>query len=214
MDSVSCLAKLIITQHYDLKNLDNKYISDFVEGKTHAKVLLLLDGYDEYTPGTNKDIDHAISHGIGKCFVILTTRPGFLEKQDIDRFDKHLYIEGFSEENIKLCSSNYLQSKKKSNELLKQARDIGINDLLNIPIVLLMTCVVYDEKKMLPKSKTELLRTIFELSMDRSTLKIFKKKSSELNDIGSLLNTLGEFSWQSLQNDVQQLLINKVVSIL
>ena len=85
----------------NLKNVDDKYISDIVKGKTHAKVLLLLDGYDEYTPGVNKNIDHAISHGIGKCFLILTARPGFLEKQVTDRFDKQLYIEGFSKENIK-----------------------------------------------------------------------------------------------------------------
>ena len=39
-------------------------------------MLLLLDGCDEYTEGTNKALDKAIESGIGNCFTILTSRPG------------------------------------------------------------------------------------------------------------------------------------------
>ena len=49
-----------------------------------------------------------------------------------------------------------------------------------------MTCVVFSEKKELPKSKTELVKTVFELSMDRTTLKLLNKKSQDVDNIDIL----------------------------
>ena len=71
-----------------------------------------------------------------------------------------------------------------------------------------MTCVVYDEREMLPNKKTELVKTIFEMCMNRTTLKLSNRKSYDVESIEILL--LGKFSWQSLQNDVKQLSLNKV----
>ena len=139
---------------------------------------------------------------------ILTSRPGYLNKQIRDKFDGEITIEGFSKENIKLCSSKYLQSEEKSHRLLQQAKDAGIDDLLRVPIILLMTCVVYDEKEMLPNKKTELVKIIFEMYMNRTILKLSSRKSYDIESIELLL--LGNFSWQSLQNDVNQLSLNKV----
>ena len=207
VDKTSSLAQIIINQHV-LEEVDSNFITLILKGNTNHNVLLLIDGYDEYTPGTNKNIDKVIKHGFGNCYVVLTSRPGFLDKQIRDTIDGEIIIEGFSDENIKLCSSKYLQSIEKSGELLKQAKDVGIYELLRVPIVLLMTCVVFDEKQMLPLSKTDLATTIFKLSMDRTTLKMFKRKSQDMENIDILLHTLGEFSWQSLQNDVNQLLLN------
>ena len=210
VDGKSTLAELIIRQHKYLHNVDPNFIMSVLEGKMKVLVLLLVDGYDEYTPGTNKDIDKMIEQGIGHCFIILTSRPGFLDKQIRDMFGGEITIQGLSKENIKKCVEKYLQNKEKSDKLLEQAQHIGVDDLLKVPITMLMTCVVFDEKNELPKRKTELVRTIFELSMDRTTLKIFNKKSQNVENIDTLLNTLGNFSWQSLQNDVKQLLLDKV----
>ena len=211
VDKTSNLAQLIINQHVYLEDIDPDVITLILKGKTNHNVLLLLDGYDEYTPGTNKDIDKLIKQGIGNCFVILTSRPAYLDKQTRDRFDGEISIEGFSSESISLCSEKYLQSKDKSYKLLLQAEKIGIDNLLNVPIVLLMTCVIFEEKQVLPKRKTELVQTIFELCMDRTTLKTFNKRSSDLKHIDKLLHKLGEFAWNSLQNGTQQLLLNKVM---
>ena len=210
VDGKSTLAELIIKQHKYLHNVDPNFIMSVLEGKMKVLVLLLVDGYDEYTPGISKDIDKMIEQGIGNCFVILTSRPGFLNKQIRDMFDGEITIQGLSKENIKKCAEKYLQNKEKSDKLLEHAQHIGVDDLLKVPITMLMTCVVFDGKNELPKRKTELVRTIFELSMDRTMLEIFNKKSQDLENIDTLLDTLGNFSWQSLQNDVKQLLLDKV----
>ena len=208
MDKTSNLAQIIINQHVYLGDTDPNFITLILKGKTNHNVLLLLDGYDEYSPGTNQNIDKLVNQGIGSYLMILTSRPGYLDKQIRDRFDGEITIEGFSEENIKLCSSKYLQSEEKSHKLLQQANQTGIGDLLRIPIILLMTCVVYDEKKILPNKKTELVKTIFEMFMNRTTLKSSNRKSYNVESIEMIV--LGKFSWQALQNDVNQLLLNKV----
>ena len=208
VDKTSNLAQIIINQHVYLDGIDPNFITSILKGRTNHNVLLLIDGYDEYSPGTNQDIDKLVNQGIGNCLIILTSRPGYLDKQIRDRFDGEITIEGFSEENIKLCSSKYLQSEEKSDKLLQQAKDTGIDDLLRVPITLLMTCVVYDEKEMLPNRKTELVKTIFEMFMNRTTLKSFNRKSYDVESVEMIV--LGKFLWQSLQNDVNQLLLNKV----
>ena len=94
--------------------------------------------------------------------------------------------------------------------MLDQARKTGLNELLKVPIILLMCCVVFKEEKSLPNTQTRLYAIVFELIMDRTTLNTFNCKSAELPNITQLLNILGEFSWKALQTDFQQLLLNKV----
>ena len=172
---------------------------------------MMLDGYDEYEPGTNKNIDKAIQCTIGNCFLILTSRQGsYLSKRIRDTMDGEILIEGFSEESILECSTKYLGSKEKSQAMLKQAKQAGIYTLLHIPIILVVTVVVFTEEQSLPKTKTDIYKTIFRLVMDRTTLKTFGCRSEHIAKLAELLDTLGEFSWTALQNDVQQLLLKRV----
>ena len=67
------MVEIIRKQHDRLKRVVNEYIESILEGETNHKVLLMLDGYDEYKPGTNDDIDRAIESTIGNCFLILTS---------------------------------------------------------------------------------------------------------------------------------------------
>ena len=104
----------------------------------------------------------------------------------------------------------YLESQEASDAMLQQAKDNGIYELLKVPIILLMACVIFNQKESLPKSKTDIFDTIFELLMDRTTLKTFGCKSGEIANLDELLCRLGELFWKALQNDIQQLLLNKV----
>ena len=204
------MATIIKKQYEELEDTPTEYIESILKGKTGHRVLLMLDGYDEYTPGTNKDIDRVIRVKMGSIFLILTSRRGeYLKKKDRNGFDGEIIIEGFSEESIRECSTKYLQSEAKSTEMLMQAKETGIDVLLHIPIILVMAVVVFVEKKSLPKTKTEIYKTIFRLAMDRTTLKTFGCKSAEISKLEDLLYTLGEFSWKALQEDVQQLLLKK-----
>ena len=212
---------MIIQQHSKLKskNVPKEQISAVLQRK---KVLLLFDGYDEYKKGTNTAIDDAITNTIGNCFLIVTSRPGdYMEKSDVDQMDGEIKIMGLSEENIEQCATGYLQSllvpqnDMKATEsacmsLLELAEEVEIDELLRIPIILLMVCVLYSNEQSLPNTKSGIVWAIIKMCMDRSTLKHLGKKSSDIENIDVMLFILGEFSWLALQKDRKQLLIKKV----
>ena len=124
--------------------------------------------------------------------------------------DGEIVIEGFSKESIIECSTKFLKSKENSEEMLRQAKETGIDLLLHIPIILVMTVVIFIEGKKLPASKTELYKTIFKLVIDRTTWKTVGLESNNISTIDEMLDTLGELSWKALQNDVHQLVLKKV----
>ena len=217
-DKKSSLAELIVAQHGKLEQNDIKHIQVILNGKTKHSVLLILDGYDEYKPGTNNEIDRAIEFTIGNCFLILTCRPDlpskeghYVSKEIRDRMDGEVIIEGFTEESIRKCSEQYLESAEKSEQMLKQALDIGIYVLLKVPIVLLMVCVLFSEHNSLPQTRTKIVQQIFQLTVERTTLKHFD--SDTMQFLNELLLSLGELSWNALQSDVQQLLLQKACKI-
>ena len=217
MDENCSLAELVADEH-DLEKEDIPLLQNLLKSKTKHKVLLLLDGYDEYIPGTNTELDGAIEKTIGKCFLILTSRPK--EGKDFTenirkKMDGEVVIEGFSEENIKKCCSQYLSSEQETEILLEEAKKKAhIYELLKVPIMLLMTSVLYNEneQKSLPERRTELYENLYEFVTDRSTLKPhnFGCYSSDIPNIQTMLQTLGKFAWEALQNDVRQLYIEKV----
>ena len=68
-----------------------------------------------------------------------------------------------------------------------------------------MICVIYLEGKSLPTTKTKIYGKIFEMVIDRSSIKAFKPGLyADVKDyLDVLLCALGELSWNALQNDVQ-----------
>ena len=219
VDKSSSLPELIVKHHDKLKSQHVSHIRAILEGKTKHKVALLLDGYDEYKRGTNKEIDEAIESGMGNCFLLLTSRPGYVEKYIQERMDGDVRIDGLNPGNVRECCNLYLGSEELTDKLLQQAEKAELcyldehnPGLLRIPIILLMTCVIFDEKQTLPKKKTEIIGTIIQLMMDRSTLRHFGCKSSDLKHLDSLLYALGEHSWKALREDIGQLLLIQVIS--
>ena len=178
---------------------------------------MLLDGYNGYTPGTNTELNRAIEKTVGKCFLILTSRPK--DQKDFtvkirNKMAGEIEIRGFSEENIKKCCSQYLGSEETEKFLEEAKTKAGLYELLHVPIILLISSVLYNEneEKTLPERKIELYENLYQFIMDRSTLEPhnFGCYSSEVPNLQDMLQTLGKFAWEALQNDVRQLLINKV----
>ena len=132
-------------------------------------------------------------------------------------------IEGFSKENIQECSERFLKSKEKSEDLIVKAmkitcssnkvtdifgnwefQPIGYYELLRIPIILLLTCVVNNEKNRLPTTQMELYETVFDILIDRTALETFtpgmhadNKDFTEAPMFG-----LGDVSWSALQKEI------------
>ena len=137
VDKDSSLPELIVKQHDKLKPQHVSQIRAILEGKTKQRVALLLDGYDEYKRGTNQEIDEAIQSGIGNCFLLLTSHPGYVAKSIRDRMDGAVRIEGFNNENIRKCCDLYLGSRQRTDQLLQLAKQAGISEvnLLRVPMI-------------------------------------------------------------------------------
>ena len=170
---------------------------------------MILDGYDEYIKGTNECVEDIIENGIGDCFVIVTSRPGnFISEKTLSKFGGKLTIKGFSEYNIR---KSVLEGIKLSEEMLEAARETGLYDLLHIPVILLMVCVLFRQTRSLPKSLTKVMERIIDLCIDRSAMKHLGKRRSEIEGLDEMLFKLGELSWNTLKRPVQQLLLSKVL---
>ena len=78
VDRTSTLAEIIKQQHDQITMIKPSQINTILEGGTERKVALLFDGYDEYRPGSNKDIDNALQSGVGNSFIVLTSHPGYV----------------------------------------------------------------------------------------------------------------------------------------
>ena len=211
-DKESTLAQLIISQHNRLqvRKIQTAKIEAIIKGDTKHKTLLMLDGYDEYKPGTNKDIDDAIEKTVGSSVLILTSRPGFLSKTIRTSMRNIATIKGFSEENIKKSSELLLGNRDKAEKMIEQAKEAGIYDLLHVPIILLFSCLVFQEHNSLPKTQTEIYQEIFKLLIDRSAEKDESLKNLDKDSLDNLLDILGEASWKALQKETGELLLNKV----
>ena len=103
-NKTSSLVDLVKKQHSYLKRVPDEKIKAVIEGKTGHKIALLLDEYDEYKKGANKEIDRLIEVPDINTFVILTSRPGYVGKELKNEMDGEIVIEGFAEENIERCS--------------------------------------------------------------------------------------------------------------
>ena len=253
--SNSPLEMEIIAQHRSLQNILPSHLRLILHGSTlkeikqtkkfgpfklfkrkqkvevKEKVLLLIDGYDEYKRRKNQDIDDIIKNGIGNCYIIITSRPG-AHLNEIRRFmSGEVKITGLSHRNIKKCAEHFLGSKEMSEEMLKQVLCYSKGDdsddtssissvdsdeegnlyhLLRIPILLLMVCMIYKQDKSLPASKTQIIDKMIQLSISRTTLKTLGRKCEEIEDLEHLLCLLGELAWEALQRDSMELLIRRV----
>ena len=225
VDENSSLPELIKKQDGQLKKVSSERIKDILEGKTKHKVALLLDGYDEYKKGKNAEIDKAIEQGLGNCFLILTSRPGHIDESTRDKMDGEITIEGFSVQNIEKCCEQFLGSKSAMTEMLKQAIASGIHNpdsdllrkpfsarrmrddaYLRVPVISLLTCWLFDVKKILPKTKTEIVKAFYELLIQKPP----GRKTMNFTQKEELKYKLGKLAWDALQKDEKQLLLNKV----
>ncbi len=178
--------------------------------REQQNILIMLDGVDEYTEGTNQDIDDLLKHGKPNCLLLVSSRPGNFLQPIHDISDEEVLITGFSHENIWKCATQYLGSKETCREFLRQAKESSLTHLLHVPIILLMACVLFNEHKSLPASKTGVFNKILTMSISRTTLKMMGKTAHEIENLEELLIKLGKLAWEALNKKTKQLLLSKV----
>ena len=202
------LEALIIEQHAELKenHVREEHIRSILQGPGSSRVLLILDGYDEYRKGVNRDIDAAIRSEDNNYLLIVTSRPGSLNYAFRKQFDEEVNIKGFDEDNFQ----EYVRQHGRSEENAKKFIVTGVsNKLLRVPILLLMSCVLHEEGS-LPRHKIDIIQKMYRRILDRAAENYFGRKSEEVENLTNWLGILGKLSWEALQGETRQLLINQV----
>ena len=72
-----------------------------------------------------------------------------MDKKDKEKLDGEIQNRGLSPAKIALYIGKYLDEEK-AKSLIEAAERSDIEELLRIPIIALMLCILYDEEKQLP----------------------------------------------------------------
>ncbi len=210
------LETVILDQHGSLKTegISPTEIKSIVHRE--KGILMLLDGLDEYTMGTNRATDNLIRHGHANYLTLLSSRPGYFLKPIKDTSHEEVTITGFDDKNIEKCATQFLKSSQKCLNFLAEARRAGVYELLRVPIILFMACMIFEENLSLPSNKTALVEQILFNLITRTLKKTRKleqrlKSSKDLDELllPNLLVRLGKLAWEAL-NKPRQLFLSKV----
>ena len=201
----SSIENIIIAQHSGLKanRVQPAEIKSILGGNN--KVLLLIDGHDEYKTGRNTDIDEAIKkESLWKCWMILTSR-----KTDVKNFmDAEVEIHGFQGNDVIKFMTQSLGNEQKTRQLVEEAASKGLCNslgqggfdfrfsLLTIPFLLNMVCFLFNFKMTLPKTTTGIMDAVVNRCLDREAIRAKGKKAVE--SAKRVLLRLGKLAWQGL----------------
>ena len=211
------IESIIITQHKGLSgnNVQPHEIKRIMEDTT-KQVVLLLDGHDEYKRGINVNIDRAITKDLLRnCCIVLTSRES-KELSDVrECMDVEAEIKGFDEQGREEYITKYLGSTEKTSELLTSLKhtlqvDCRVHEILRIPFLLHMICVLFNRSASLPKTKTGVLDAIVDRCINWDAIRKCGKK--KLEDMKDALIKLGKLAMEGLQRDQFQQTFTEVQS--
>ena len=171
------------------------------------KVLLILDGYDEYSCAKEHSPILAIWKGeqLRDCHVIVTTRQ---LKCDELRGPSHvqLEIQGFkSWERKETFARKFMAGEEDLDEFRLYLEEKDLVDMAEIPLLLLMLCSLWKEKRHegLPKSRadifTQFIQTMLDHKGESQLLMPFQKVTS--TEAREDLSNLGKAAFEALLQD-------------
>ena len=171
------------------------------------KVLLILDGYDEYSFAEEHSPILAIWKGeqLRDCHVIVTTRQ---LKCDELRGPSHvqLEIQGFkSWERKETFARKFMAGEEDLNEFMSYLQEKNLVDMAEIPLLLLMLCSLWKEKRHegLPKSRADIFTQFIHTMLDHKggshqSMPFQKMTSTEARED---LSNLGKAAFEALLQD-------------
>ena len=177
-----------------------KYILDNQE-----KVLLILDGYDEYfCNGESPVLEIWKGALLTNIHVIITTRQ---EKTDELRAGKQVQFEinGFkSDKQVRAFVRKVLEDEEKVEEFVTYLDKRHLRDLAEIPLLLLMLCTVWNENHFeeLPKSRAHICQnfvlTLIHHAITKDT-KVEEEKDMNVLELYNVeLCALGKLAFDAL----------------
>ena len=173
--------------------------------QNQEKVLLILDGYDEYSGGKSSLI-HQIWRGsqLRDCCVMITTRP---VKEDELRVPSHAQFElnGFdSWEQKKQFASKILPDEEDVKGLLGYLEEHDLEEMAEIPLLLLMLCLLWKKKKpQLPTSRAEIYVEFIQTLLDHMAIKDSDNVATDksIDEYQEELSKIGKLAFDALLED-------------
>ena len=173
--------------------------------QNQEKVLLILDGYDEYSGGKSSLI-HQIWRGsqLRDCCVMITTRP---VKEDELRVPSHAQFElnGFdSWEQKKQFARKILPDEEDVKGLLEYLKEHDLEEMAEIPLLLLMLCLLWKNKKhQLPTSRAEIYVEFIQTLLDHMAIKDSDNVATDksIDEYQEELSKIGKLAFDALLED-------------
>ena len=161
------------------------------------KVLLILDGYDEYSAGEQSPVrDIWERKQLRDCCVILTTRQ---IKLDVLRnsSDAQFEINDFnSEEQVKEFALKFLKDENDFKEFYRYVLEKDLKEVVRIPLLLLMLCLVWTRKDStgLPTSRADIYTQFIQTLLNHMSGKV-----AEVDHADQMFRKVGDYAEEFCQ---------------
>ena len=167
------------------------------------KVLLILDGYDEYSAGEQSPVDEIWKRNqLSDCCVIITSRQMTTDKLR-EPSDAQFEINGFDDKRQKKFARRFLKDADDVREFRNYLREQDLKDLAEIPLLLLILCLLWKEKdrKELPKKRVEIFNQFVKTLFHHMHGKQSAESVFNIEDYSDELYALGRLAFEALMND-------------
>ena len=169
--------------------------------RNQEKVLLILDGYDEYSAEKSSPV-HQIWEGseLRDCTLLVTTRP---RKKDELRPGSHAQFEicGFDDWQVEKFALKFLRDKTEVNNFTEFLYERNLWGLAEIPLLLLMLVLSWKKYQGSLTSRSDLYYKFCQTLLDHVTAKTSDETLRSIDEYREDLAKLGELAWQALLND-------------
>ena len=178
--------------------------------RNQQKILLILDGYDEYSAETSSPV-HQIWKGsqLRDCTLLVTTRP---RKKDELRPGSHAQLEicGFDDLQVEKFAFKFLCEQTEVNNFTEFLYERGLWGLAEIPLLLLMLVLTWKNYQGSLTSRSDLYYKFCQTLLDHVTAKTSDETLRSMDEYREDLVKLGELAWQALLNDCLYFKLSKV----
>ena len=169
--------------------------------RNQQKVLLILDGYDEYSAEKSSPV-HQIWEGseLRDCTLLVTTRP---LKENQLRPESHAQFEicGFDNWQVKKFALKFLCDQRKVDKFINFLYVSGVWGLAKIPLLLLMLVLSWKKYQGPLTSRSDLYYKFCQTLLDHVTAKTSDETFRSVDEYKEDLAKLGELAWQALLSD-------------
>ena len=179
-------------------SVDNLY--DYVR-RHQEKVLLILDGYDEYVYSSeNESPVFKIwkKSKLRDCCVVITSREMKAETLR-NCSDAQFKIDGFNYQRQEEFARRFLKDED-VEEFFEYLEDHDLSDLAQIPLLLLMLCLLWTKttREELPKERADIFARFIETMFDHLCEKKSAEESVCAKDYSDELYLLGRLAFEAL----------------